>query len=214
MEIKFRAFKKNDAWIISKDIDSSIYLNEVLINHLQADSQIILDPLAPEILDDGIVSKEELFNICKDVLTRTNITKIANLDTILNDLFSEIKPIQTESEYEELPLNDTNCFLSYSGLFSFFDIQKHSIIQDYDSLIQLNGTKISLKQLEGGFFQSITSIETDPSQQGFLNALEKTRNIVIQGPPGTGKSQTLTALLINALENGKKLLLFVKNTLH
>ena len=196
--------KKNDAWIISKDIDSSIYLNEVLINHLQADSQIILDPLAPEILDDGIVSKEELFNICKDVLTRTNITKIANLDTILNDLFSEIKPIQTESEYEELPLNDTNCFLSYSGLFSFFDIQKHSIIQDYDSLIELNGTKISLEELEGGFFQSITSIETDPSQQGFLNALEKTRNIVIQGPPGTGKSQTLTALLINALENGKK----------
>jgi KaiC/GvpD/RAD55 family RecA-like ATPase len=34
--------------------------------------------------------------------------------------------------------------------------------------------------------------------------LEATRNILIQGPPGTGKSQTLTAVLINALENNKK----------
>lgn len=34
--------------------------------------------------------------------------------------------------------------------------------------------------------------------------MEATRNILIQGPPGTGKSQTLTAVLINALENNKK----------
>ena len=30
------------------------------------------------------------------------------------------------------------------------------------------------------------------------------RNILIQGPPGTGKSQSLTAILVNALENHKK----------
>src|SRR5690606_36468419 len=29
-------------------------------------------------------------------------------------------------------------------------------------------------------------------------------NILIQGPPGTGKSQSLTAILVNALENQKK----------
>jgi len=34
--------------------------------------------------------------------------------------------------------------------------------------------------------------------------LKNTRNILIQGPPGTGKSQSLTAILVNALENHKK----------
>jgi DNA polymerase III delta prime subunit len=54
------------------------------------------------------------------------------------------------------------------------------------------------------FFQPLTSIETDPSQQGILNSLSTKRNLLIQGPPGTGKSQTLTAILINALENKKR----------
>ena len=58
--------------------------------------------------------------------------------------------------------------------------------------------------MEDHHFQPISSVETDPSQQGILHALESKRNILIQGPPGTGKSQSLTAILINALQNHKK----------
>jgi DNA polymerase III delta prime subunit len=58
--------------------------------------------------------------------------------------------------------------------------------------------------MEGHSFQSISSVETDPSQQSILHSLESKRNILIQGPPGTGKSQTLSAILINALENNRK----------
>jgi Rad3-related DNA helicase len=65
---------------------------------------------------------------------------------------------------------------------------------------------LDLEDLDNHHFQSISSVQTDPSQQGILHALEKKRNILIQGPPGTGKSQTLTAILINALENHKKTL--------
>ena len=70
--------------------------------------------------------------------------------------------------------------------------------------MELKGLSIDLENLEGHTFQPISSIETDPSQQSILHSLEATRNILIQGPPGTGKSQTLTAVLINALENNKK----------
>lgn len=195
---------KNDSWIISKEVDSSIYLNEVLINHLQADSGIILDQLSSDLLDDSILSKEELFDVCKEVLIKTNLTKIANLDQSLSQIFTEIQPIGTEEEYNELPLNDTNSILNFSGLFSYFEIQKQSIIKDYDELLELQETSISQDELADNVFQSFTSVQTDPSQQEFLNSIERTRNLVIQGPPGTGKSQTLTALLINALENGKK----------
>ncbi|MCO4292541.1 AAA domain-containing protein [Solitalea sp. MAHUQ-68] len=68
----------------------------------------------------------------------------------------------------------------------------------------MKGIDIPLDDLEEHSFQPISSVETDPSQQSILHSLEKTRNVLIQGPPGTGKSQTLTAVLINALENNKK----------
>lgn len=196
--------KKNDSWIIIKDEDATIYLNEVLINHLQADSEILLDPLSAEMLEDGIISRQELLKVCKDVLIATNISKIADIDQKLDEIFSTITSIPTEEHCENLALNDTNSILSCSGLFSYFEIQKHSIIKDYEELLKLAGTEIVQDPLEDNIFQSVTSIKTDPSQQSFLNSLATVRNTVIQGPPGTGKSQTLTALLINALENGKK----------
>jgi superfamily I DNA and/or RNA helicase/transcription elongation GreA/GreB family factor/very-short-patch-repair endonuclease len=70
--------------------------------------------------------------------------------------------------------------------------------------MEFEGINIPLEDLEGHSFQPISSVETDPSQQSILHSLEATRNILIQGPPGTGKSQTLTAILVNALENNKK----------
>ncbi|MBO9658969.1 MAG: hypothetical protein J7527_09095, partial [Chitinophagaceae bacterium] len=51
-----------------------------------------------------------------------------------------------------------------------------------------------------------SAIETDPTQQEILNSLTKEPRKIIQGPPGTGKSQTLTALITNALDNGLKCL--------
>lgn len=203
-KLKLERSKKNDAWIISRETDSDIYLNEVLVNHLQADAEIFLDPLSADFVGDGIITKDELYEVCKGVLKKTNISKIANIDDNLNKLFSEIKPILSEDEYEDLPLNDTNSFLTYSGLFSYFEIQKQNIIKDYDALISLEGAEIIQDHTEGNVFQSLTSIPTDPSQQSFLNSIHKIRHLVIQGPPGTGKSQTLTALLVNAMENGKK----------
>jgi superfamily I DNA and/or RNA helicase len=85
-------------------------------------------------------------------------------------------------------------------------VQKQSIINDYKKLIGTNDLVLKLDDMDTHHFQSISAIETDPSQQSILNSLKYKRNILIQGPPGTGKSQSLTAILINALENHKKCL--------
>lgn len=66
------------------------------------------------------------------------------------------------------------------------------------------GECIDIDDISNNYFQPITSIDTDPTRQNVLHALQTKRNIIIQGPPGTGKSQTLTAILINALECKKK----------
>lgn len=180
---------------------------------MQSDSDIVLSPLDSDIIDDGVIEVEELKKICQEVIKKTNVRNISNLNERLDEIFSDISEINTEGNYEKLPLNETNSLIENAGLFSYFEIQKHSIIQDYENLIELEGEEINQDELEFSDFQSLTSIQTDPSQQQLLNNVNKYRNLIIQGPPGTGKSQTLTALLTNALENDKKCIVVCeKNT--
>ncbi|MGE6397937.1 AAA domain-containing protein [Chryseobacterium scophthalmum] len=205
--------KKNDTWVIKKNEDSPIYINEVLINHLKSDSNVDLQQISSETLENGLISKNELFDICLNVLERTNIASKEKLKTNLENVFTNILPIGSEEKFKNLALNDANSLIQFSGLFSYFEIHKHNIIKDYDELLKLAGEEISQGILENNDFQPITSIPTDPTQQSALNSLRAIKDLVIQGPPGTGKSQTLTGILVNALENRKKTLVVCeKNT--
>ena len=155
-------------------------------------------------LDDGLINKNELIEICSKLIRTVNTTSPEDLEQTFKAKLDRIVSIGDKTHYEKLPLNSTNSFIEFGGLFSIYEVQKQNIINDYGNLMELTGLTIELKDLEGHTFQPISSVETDPSQQSILHSLEATRNILIQGPPGTGKSQTLTAVLINALENNKR----------
>lgn len=202
--LRIKRTKEFNTWEITRNEDDPIYLNEVLINHLQNDSNIEIEPIPSEMLDDGLISKSELIEICKNLLKAINTISPDNLEETFNQKLENITSIGDKTHYEKLPLNSTNSLIDFSGLFSIFEVQKQNIINEYGNLMELEGLKIDLEDLEGHSFQPISSVETDPSQQSILHSLEATRNVLIQGPPGTGKSQTLTAILINALENNKK----------
>lgn len=202
--LRIKRTKEFNTWEITRNEDDPIYLNEVLINHLQNDSNIEIEPIPSEMLDDGLISKSELLEICKNLLKAINTKVPDDLEETFSKKLENITSIGDKTHYEKLPLNSTNSLIDFSGLFSIFEVQKQNIINEYGNLMELEGLKIDLEDLEGHSFQPISSVETDPSQQSILHSLEATRNILIQGPPGTGKSQTLTAILINALENNKK----------
>jgi len=53
-------------------------------------------------------------------------------------------------------------------------------------------------------YQSISSLKTDPSQNGNLHSIDSTGEILIQGPSGTSRCQSLNIILVNALKNHKK----------
>ena len=196
--VKIKATSAMNTWEISRNEDDPIYLNEVLVNHLQSDSGVFLNPIPDEMLEDGKISKPELQSICQTILDQLQTSQ--NLDFIL-DNYAPIPVIKTKASYEKLLPKKGDTIIEKSGIFSLFEVQKQNIINDYNELI----ASYSFEEKEpDGLFQSITSVETDPSQQGILETLKTNSKIVIQGPPGTGKSQTLTALLINALENRQK----------
>ena len=196
--VKIKSTSAMNTWEISRTEDDPIYLNEVLINHLQSDSGVYLNPIPSEMLEDGKIDKPELLSICKNILEQLQTSQ--DLNFIL-DNYASIPSIKTKATYEKLLPKKGDTLIEKSGIFSLFEVQKQNIINDYDELIASYSFK---EKAPNGLFQSITSVETDPSQQGILETLKTHSKIVIQGPPGTGKSQTLTALLINALENKQK----------
>ncbi|MGO4904112.1 AAA domain-containing protein [Flavobacterium sp. W20_MBD1_R3] len=202
--LRIRRTKEFNTWEILRNEDDPIYINEVLINHLQSDSEIEIEQIPSEMLDDGLINKAELIEICSNLIKAINTKSPEDLEDTFKKKLETITAIGDKAHYEKLPLNSTNSFIDFSGLFSIFEVQKQNIINDYGDLMELEGVDLDLEDMEEHTFQSISSVETDPSQQSILHSLEATRNVLIQGPPGTGKSQTLTAILVNALENNKK----------
>ena len=202
--LRIKRSKEFNTWFIHRDEDDPIYINEVLINHLQNDSKIELEQLSSDLLDDGLIDKEELLDICVRIIETINSTTPENLRETFKEKLKNVKSISDKKYYEKLPLTSNNSFIEFGGLFSIFEVQKQNIIHDYGNMLDLEGATIDLDDMEEHTFQPISSVETDPSQQSILHSLENTRNILIQGPPGTGKSQSLTAILVNALENKKK----------
>lgn len=202
--LRIRRTKEFNTWEILRTEDDPIYINEVLINHLQNDSKIEINQISTDFLDDGLIDKSELLDICVNIIESINSSTPDDLRETFEKKLNQIKSIPDKKHYEKLPLTSNNSFIDFGGLFSIFEVQKQNIIHDYENLIELKGATIDLEDMEEHTFQPISSVETDPSQQGILHSLKTSRNILIQGPPGTGKSQSLTAILVNALENQKK----------
>lgn len=202
--LRIRRTKEFNTWEILRTEDDPIYINEVLINHLQNDSKIEINQISTDLLDDGLIDKNELLDICVNIIESINSSIPDDLRETFAKKLNEIKSIPEKKYYEKLPLTSNNSFIDFGGLFSIFEVQKQNIIHDYTNLLELQGATIDLEDMEEHTFQPISSVETDPSQQGILHSLKASRNILIQGPPGTGKSQSLTAILVNALENQKK----------
>lgn len=202
--LRIKRTREFNTWEINRNEDDPIYLNEVLINHLQSDSNIEIEQIPSEMLDDGLINKDELIEICVKLLKEINTSVASDIKDVFIKKLANVVSIGDKSHYEKLPVNSTNALIDFGGLFSIFEVQKQNIINDYGNLMDLEGLNIDLDDLVNHTFQPISSVETDPSQQGILHSLEATRNILIQGPPGTGKSQTLSAILINALENQRK----------
>lgn len=213
-------------WIIRRNDDFAVYLNQVLLSHIELDEGILLQNLASQYDFDNPLTEQGIVNLCNDLLKQLNagdeypvatIAVCPGPDTLKNMDF--VKPV-----------------LRWSAVLGIYKTQKQSIIRDYEQLIALqqknpsdisnaeenpdtltpfdffpeNGGQNSIifpTQKPTSFQQhNFVCIKTDPSQQAVVNNLTRTYEQIIQGPPGTGKSRSLTAVISNALANHAKCL--------
>ncbi len=208
--------------IIDEEVHS-VELNEVLLSFLKTDESISIPQINEDLLKDAVIDQKELIEECYKVLKALNTNATTSIKESLLAKFKEpLRNIPEASALESVSGN--NPWVHFGGVFGLFRTQKESIITDIDKIIN-KFDEFVFENLEVENFSGTahSAVETDPSQQEILTTLGIEPKKIIQGPPGTGKSQSLTALITNALANNLKCLVVcekktaldvIKNNLH
>ena len=167
--------------------DDEPQMNITILEKLRQDFNIVVNGLDPLPLDQHGVDMRKVFTILR-------------------------KSIMTEPKWDVLES-------AYLGIFSFSqfvmwndlrnrsdDLARNKVVKslmDGKLAWQANEMKIGEHVPEDGVFLPIAA---DASQLYAIEAATKGESFVLHGPPGTGKSQTITALIANALAQGKTVL--------
>jgi len=197
--------RNSNGKIVDEDIHS-VGLNEVLLSYLKTDESILIPQINDELLDDLIIDQSELVDECYRLLKSIN-PSIGNeqREELIKKINEPIKNLPDATAIDSVSGNVP--WIYFGGVFGLFRGQKESIIADIDKIIE-NYSDFQFDNLIVEKFPGTahSAVQTDPSQQGILSTLNTQPRKIIQGPPGTGKSQTLTALITNALANNLKCL--------
>ncbi len=184
----------------------SVAINEVLLSFIKGEDDITLPTLSAEALEDAVIDEQELIQACATVLDALNTGGIADYQSTLQEKFKIPMSWLPDSAGVESIANN-KAYIHFGGVLGLFRAQKESIITDIAKLIerydQFQFENLTIENLSDTTF---SAVDTDPAQQAIIHALGRETNQIIQGPPGTGKSQSLTALITNALANGLKAL--------
>ena len=88
------------------------------------------------------------------------------------------------------------------------EFSKNSIIQALvdNSVLVGNGAESLPKEDEAFPETTLTPLPADASQWEAISMSQTGKSFVLHGPPGTGKSQTITNIIANALNDGKRVL--------
>jgi len=193
-----QSYDKAREWIISRSSDSEIRLNEVFSSYTENEEHLKIPVLPEEMLEDGLLDKNEIETFCKTLLTKFENSKYATPNWNKLDVIPE-----------KLVANDillANTKILWNGVFGLFKSQKQSQIKEMELLLE-SYDEIAERTSEFSWENSHSPVITDPSQNLAIRSLTTNKDLVIQGPPGTGKSQTLTAIISSALANNKKVLI-------
>jgi len=189
--------KSPNKWTLKKEEDYPIAVNEILVSQIYNADSIKLEDIPHEYLEDSIIQKEELIDLCNTFLNQINRTADASENLRLERCPSAQKVAET---------SNSETYIQWSGVFGTYKNQKQSLIKEIEELTE-NFEDFKIDEPTKLTFESkLSGVDTDPSQEKIINNFADSSIKIIQGPPGTGKSQTISAIITNALENQKKCL--------
>ncbi|MBB6463513.1 AAA domain-containing protein [Flammeovirga kamogawensis] len=185
-------------WTITRNEEHSVLINAQLRSFIESEFDgLKLPPISEEMLADGIIDRDEILEVVNATLSILGVEQ--------QETNGELKALSDKKSLDKITQKDKP-WISWSGVLGIYKAQRESIISDLKE-IQDNYEEFEM-DYRGKTYQkfSTTSITVDPSQERLIHLLSTEKKLIIQGPPGTGKSQSLTAILTNALENKAKCL--------
>lgn len=187
---------------ISRDDEMWFGLNEVLLGNLEANDKIIIKQIWEDITDSWFIDEKNLLLNLNSLLTKCWSKEIYYQLWETERIPSSKKEL--EEIYQKSWLEKSTIF--WWWVFGLYRTLKEKIIEDTKKLpidIQIDN---NLEDQAFDFEHPYWCVSTDPSQQIILDNLDTREWMVIQWPPWTWKSQTITAIITNALDNNKKCL--------
>ena len=188
----------HSSYILKRTTDNPILLNPQLKNFISQDYGLQLEEIPEEFLDDDRLTREEVLEYIALIQKQIQAT--------CDDLESEVSEIKDRNFYQALVAETPHIF--NSGIFTLFKSNKESIISDYQSMISGSQDMMFDDPTMYAPYQEdyFASVPLDPSQESILRNISEHKKVIIQGPPGTGKSNSLTGIILNALENQAQVL--------
>lgn len=188
----------HNAYRIARNEDHPIQLNPQLLAFLAQDQGITLEQIPEEYFDDSCLSTDEISQL------------ITSFCSILNA--KEVNPEEGVVAIQELDyyhkMSEEQPLIFHAGIFSLFKSNRESIASDYEKMIRGEDDLIfDAPEIYRPYQQDYFSgVPLDPSQENILRNINDHKRVIIQGPPGTGKSNSLTGIILNALENNATVL--------
>lgn len=197
LDIK-QTFNAAKEWVIVRNSDTGIKINEALRSYLKSENHIDLPIIPDEMLEDGLMEKKEIEDFIISLEQKLNIKNLNQFN------WENLDIIPDKIDATDEGIGESRILLN--GVFGIYKSQKQSLINDLEALIKLDEENENEQNDKLTWEHKNSTIEVDPSQNSVVRSLSNNDKIVIQGPPGTGKSQTLTAIITTALSNKKKVL--------
>ncbi|MBL8016655.1 MAG: DUF4011 domain-containing protein, partial [Ignavibacteria bacterium] len=200
---KLELQRDKNEWIISRDEEFGISINDVLLNFLEQDLNTSgFFSLNDELLSDALIDKNELLKIVNEITG-----KLSNNAQVLDFIGMPENSVDKEKRTAIIH-SKGNPQVMFSGVFGLYKTQKEAIIKDVKQILQDAESYRFDYGDDTEHYQKVkySAVDTDPSQRQALKSVGSSKKLIIHGPPGTGKSQTLTAIIANALFNGAKCL--------
>ncbi|MGE0020326.1 MAG: DUF4011 domain-containing protein [Draconibacterium sp.] len=91
--LKINRTNEFNTWIIQRNEDDPIYINELLINHIQNELNASINQISSDMLDDGLIDKNELIELCYEILSVINTKNSVNLKEIISNKLKSVKSI-------------------------------------------------------------------------------------------------------------------------
>lgn len=195
--------KEARTWTIKRNEDYPVIINNLLISYIENDLAISLSKLREILPEEESVDEKKVIEVLNEFVKTIKPNSSSSFREVLS--ISKLDKIEDKLIIEKNCRQNNGLLLINNGVFGNYRISKESILADLKKIIdgEIKGndrednTRLSL----------LSPIETDPSQQRIINSLQEENKILIQGPPGTGKSQSLSAIITNALSNRKRCLI-------